>query len=189
MNMLQARPRRLLTAAAIAAAAVLGTQAASAAPVTLTVDGAYEIFGFSGLGAITSPADGYQVTVGAGGALIDVVDCCIVGDEFDVTFDDGASPFTLSSSAINPADDGVNTGAITMPDALADGRLSSLVGVYLSPGLWDIDIVLTRVAAGTSFGDGFIQARSAAVSEPALLALFGLGLLGIGVAAQRRRGD
>ena len=124
---------------------------AFAAPIVLT-PGTSDSFSWSGgIGPINSPADGYQITVGGGGAIIDVVDCCIIGDRFEITFDDGTSPFTIPTSAIQAGDDGVSSGAFTIEQALADSRLSK-AAVSLSTGTWDIDIEVVDLASGSTRG-------------------------------------
>ena len=175
--MLVAARGRCLLAMAPLLFALASASPASALPVTLLVGGGWNTFTWTGgLGAIDSPADGYQVT-SATPIEIQVVDCCVVGDRFDIHVN---NVYYATTSAVAPANVGVPSGAFTGPAAWADARLSKLSFV-LAAGTWDIDL---SVVSGFSSGGGFIQA----LPEPDALLLLAVGLAGLlWVTAQRRQ--
>jgi len=141
----------------------------SAGAVTLTPNTGWLDFSWSGgLGAIET----YELTVGNFGGTIDLVDCCIIGDEFDLVIT-GDVNTTLSTTATNPADDGVQSDAFNGDDAWADGRLSN-GSIFLAEGTYQLDLELTRNATGFTSGGGYIRVTS--VPVPAAVWLFGSGL-------------
>jgi hypothetical protein len=161
------------------AIAVLLTAIATmpASATVLVVDGGWQMFYWSGtavpLAVNESP---YTLTTTVSPVAVRIVDCCIIGDEFSVTID---SLITLYTSATNPADDGVGSGAFDGDTAWADSRLS-FGSFLLSPGWsYTLDVSVTRIAMGTSDGAGFIRADS--VPEPATFAMLGAGLLALGL--------
>ena len=160
---------RCLLAMAPLLFALASASPASALPVTLLVGGGWSTFTWTGgLGAIDSPADGYQVT-SATPIEIQVVDCCVIGDRFDIYVN---NVYSSTTSAVAPADVGVPSGAFTGPAAWADPRLSKRSFV-LGAGTWDIDL---SVLSGSSSGSGFIQVL---VPEPDALLLLAVGLAGL----------
>jgi hypothetical protein len=75
-----------------------------------------------------------------------------------------------------------STGTTSVsPFALAT---SGLLNPTVSPYALTIGVVITRGSAGTTTGD-----LNFAVPEPATMALFGLGLMGFGVANRRRKAN
>ena len=136
---------------------------------TLTPD-TWFVFGWSDLGTISQ-----QFT--ATTSTIRVVDCCIVGDMFEI-FADGVS---LGATSTVAADDG--TAIYGGADASwADGRLS-MGTFFVNPGDL-IEIAVIQRAEGYASGDGFIQA----VPEPGTLALLAIGILGLAFVGVRREG-
>jgi hypothetical protein len=136
-----------------------------------------------GLGAVESPVTGYQLTLNEEGT-IDLVDCCIIGDRFELIIDDGQTQTTLLTTAINPLLDGTDSGVyINGDDAWANADLSK-GSIVLAAGTYQVDINVVRsaanLAAGGTFdnGQGFIRVSS--IPIPAAVWLFGsgLGLLG-----------
>jgi hypothetical protein len=63
------------------------------------------------------------------------------------------------------------------------GGISCPLTPAVSPFSLTIGVAITRTTAGTTTGD----ANFATVPEPATMAVFGLGMLGAGIAARRRR--
>ena len=138
--------------------------ASPAGAVSIAVDGGWQLFQWTGgTGAIDTPADGYQFT-SATSVEIQITDSTLIGDRFEVFVNSVSQGLT---SATDPGDLGVPSGAFTGPDAWADGRLSK-ISLVLGPGSYDIDISVTTSVAST--GGGFIQVLSA-VPEPRALAL------------------
>lgn len=161
------------------------TSSAFAAPIV--VGSGWQTFDwFDGLGPIDSPADGYQFTA-LGPVEIRVVDCCRIGDQFDV-FVNGGAGFT--TSAIQAGTDGIGSGAFTGDAAWADTRLSK-GSLVLGSGIYDIDISVIRLASGSSIGAGFFRVDAAPVAqpvpEPGSFLLFGAAAAGLGARARSRR--
>lgn len=110
-----------------------------------------------------------------------VVDCCIVGDMFEVF--SGATSLGQTSS-VDPSS-GIDTGAVTGDQAWADSRLSK--GIF-TVGIGDlITIVRTQQAEQFATGDGFVKSVTTVTTpEPGTVALFLVGLLGLAFAGARR---
>lgn len=130
-------------------------------------------FSWSDLGTIAE-----QFT--ASTSTLRVVDCCIVGDMFEI-FAGGSSVGTTSAVA---AGDGTSTGAASGDAAWADGRLSMGMFTVSAGDLITIDVVQRTALAGS--GAGFIQSAST-VPEPATVLLLMSGLAGIAFVGVRRK--
>ena len=168
---------RLLAFAALSAALTVGSLSAATLPI-----GSWDTFSFgSAPSPITFPTDGYQLSLPSSG-LLRVVDCCVIGDRFDVYID---SVFAFSTTAVAPGDDGVDAGLFDGDSAWADSRVSK-GSILLGPGSYQIDINVVSNAVGFSSGGGFIRADVSDVPEPASVALCGAGLVGL-VFLRRRK--
>jgi hypothetical protein len=72
-----------------------------------------------------------------------------------------------------------STGALS--GSTIEGECSGLLSPSVNPYSLTIGVAITRTSAGTSTGDLNLQ-----VPEPASMTLFGLGMLGFGIATRRR---
>ncbi|HEY0779815.1 MAG TPA: hypothetical protein VGD56_17750 [Gemmatirosa sp.] len=186
---LRPTPRGFAASAAVALA-LLGPAAVRAQPVgpqPLYVGLGWQAFQFTGLGPVTFPATGFLLTL-TGPGTVRVVDGGIVGDVFQLFVDGGAAP-ALTTSFPNPALDGTDTGALDGDAAWADPRLGRGT-LTLGPGTYVLTFDVTRLAAGTSDGQGYIDATlgtTAVAPEPTKVASVGVGLAVLFGAARRRR--
>ena len=160
-------PRRTLHAAAGLLLALF--LASPAAAISITVDGGWTNFSWTdGVGPIDTPSDGYQVT-SAGVVEVQITDCCLIGDRFQI-FVDGFISYGLTSAPIGTGP----SGAFDGDSSWANPALSK-ISFLLMPGTHDIDIVVNTSVATS--GGGFIQVLS--VPEPGTLALLALGCAGL----------
>lgn len=162
--------RKFITGVALAGALLLPMQAVQA-QTTLTKDTWFR-FSWSDLGTISE-----QFTATTSTLL--VVDCCIVGDMFEV-FAAGSSVGSTSSVA---ADDGTSTGASSGDAAWADSRLSKGMFTVSAGDLISIDVIQRTDLSGS--GAGFI--KSVTTPEPGTVALLLMGLFGMAFVGVRRQ--
>jgi hypothetical protein len=148
--------------------------------IPLTVGSSPQLFEFTGgVGWIDNPIDGYQLTL-SGSTRIDITDRLMIGDQYRL-FVNGVALMTTStpSNYLN----GAQTGTNTFDEAWANPFLSKGT-LYLTAGVYDLDIKVLRVASGVDYGSGFIRATS--VPEPSTLLMLGAGILGLGLFQYRK---
>ncbi len=145
----------------------------SAGPIS--VGGGWTVFNFGDVGSSFSDEPYTFSLVGDG--VLKVTDGFADGDSFDVY--DSVLGLLFSTSA--PTDDGSNTGN-NYDLAFADAKWSS-GSIALSAGSYSITGITTSSPYGG--GDGALQVVSA-VPNPATLALFGLGLAGLGWSRRKK---
>lgn len=157
--------------ATLALVAALGVPASVSAQTTLTADTWYQ-FSWSGLGSIS------QTFLATTGTLL-VVDCCIVGDMFEV-FAGGSSVGTTSTVS---ASSGVQSGAFDGASAWAYSGLSK--GMFSVGAGQTISLSTVQLADGYPGGAGYIMSSS--VPEPSAILLVAFGILGLVYTARRRQ--
>jgi hypothetical protein len=181
---------RLGASLLIACAAAGSLSTARAAPVNLTLDGAWFEFAVGGVGDVwRSPLDGLPLTFSVSSATaftLRVVDVGFAGDQLEVV-SDGTS--VLGSTSTVLADDSVF--AFAPDDAFAAPGTWSQGVWLLGPGTYTFN----GAATASPFGGGawaisaLAGGPSAAIPEPRTWGLV-LGALAIaGATARRRRTD
>lgn len=162
-----------IIAASILALCLSVAPPANALPTPLT-DGIWFTFSWVNIGPIDNNAEGYDFTVPVGfTGLLRVVDCCNVGDQFDVFQNPGGLAFSTSAFS---GTDGAPSGASTGDSAWSNAFLSKGSKVF-GVGSWEIDISTNRLASGFNSGSAFIRLDLASVPEPTTNLLLGIGLV------------
>lgn len=162
-----------LTIASLALAFLGLSSSVSAGPIA--VNGGWTTFGFEGVGSSFS-GQPYTFSL-VGNGVLKVTDAFAIGDIFDVY--DSVLGLLFSTSA--PSNDGSNAGT-NYDTAFSDAKWSS-GSIALSAGNYSITGITTASPFGG--GDGALQVVSA-VPVPATLALFGLGLAGLGWSRRKK---
>lgn len=161
--------RKLIAGVALIGALLMPMQ--SEAQTSLTPD-VWFTFLWSDLGPV---GETYLATT----STILVVDCCVVGDMFEI-FADGSS---LGTTSVVDPDDGTSTGASTADAAWADARLSKGMFTVTPGALISLDVIQRTTSSNS--GGGFIKAVT--TPEPGTVALMLAGLLGMAFVGFRRR--
>lgn len=148
--------------------------------IPLTVGGSPALFQFTGgTGWIDIPSNGYQFTT-ASSVTIDLTDRLMIGDQYKLYVN---GTYMMTTSSINYAMDGDQTGTTTFSEAWSNPYLSK-GSLNLGPGAYDLDIEAVRVASGVTYGSGYIRATN--VPEPSVLLMLGAGILGLGLLQYRK---
>ncbi len=163
--------------ASLGVVALLMAPSNARAQTTLTPN-AWFVFGWSSLGTVFNT---YALST-VSNMNIRLVDCCIVGDMFEL-FAGGSS--LGQTSTVDP-NDGTSTGAVTGDVAWATASLSK-GSFFITPGTYLFTIDVIQRAACCPGGDAFIQATSTTIPEPGSVLLLATGLLGLAVVTRRRR--
>jgi hypothetical protein len=159
-------------------------------PMALSADvlplGSWQIFQFGEATSQATPS--YSLTIAAP-ALLRVVDCCVIGDQFQINI---GGLFAFDTSSIVNGD-GQASGASDGDESWAHPDLSK-GSLLLGPGVYNIDEFVIRNVLGIGgcgdlCGSGFIRADLVAgeVPEPGTFGLLSLVLGGLGTMLVRRR--
>lgn len=177
--------RRLLAAAALAAAALTPSRADAQQALMF---GSWTYFDwFLDPGETAGPTNGDGFSFQSAHAVrLRVTDAGLAGDAFAL-FANGAQV------ALTPlVADGPGTGAFDGDAAWADPSLGK-VEYLLDPGSYTVTVGVLRTAFGTSDGAGFLRAdeviSAGVVPEPAPVALLAAGLGALAAFARRARRD
>lgn len=156
--------------AVLALLAALSVPAGATAQTTLAADNWFS-FDWSGLGPVS------QTFLATTTTLL-VVDCCLVGDMFEV-FVNGSS--IGSTSYADP-----NSGSSVSGGAEAYWASTLVSKGFFTVGIGDlITLSVTQLATGYTTGEGYIQSTTRSVPEPGSVLLIASGLLGMAFVRRR----
>jgi PEP-CTERM motif len=117
---------------------------------------------------------------------IEVTDCCIIGDQFTLSWTGTSSGFMTTSDP--SAFDGVDGGCFTGSDCWAAADISK-GSTILGPGSYDFTLEVIREAdcgdGVCTDGAGFVRADP--VPEPSTMALLATGLVSMAGFTRRKR--
>jgi len=160
------------------------------ADTSVTVGGGWDGFNWScssqDVSSCTVGGNNFTVTA-TGPTELQITDCCVIGDQFQIV-ESGSASGTFDSSGFGAGEDGVQSGCVTGPTCWAYATTTpgslSYIAIDFGPGTYSFDISmigLAETSPGSSTviqgGSGFIQAIS--TPEPSTLALLAIGLAGL----------
>ena len=161
------------------AASLFCVAAAAPAAAQPTIGGGWAVFSWSGLGPVASWGGTFGLT-SANPFEIRIVDCCVVGDVFRLSWT-GTAVGSFDTSA-----PGVGGGCFSGDGCWAIPGMSKGSATY-GAGTYTYTLETIALAPGFSSGSGFIRADETVVPEPATWLLMGTGMAGLLAVSRRRR--